>query len=388
MNNQYNKIKARKQYNHIKEVKRKRNSLIAFSLACVLLFTQAKANNNNNLKEKKETANKITKEIEKDLLEEEIELNTSCKITDEERKEFIKLINDISISYDWEEFYITYDEVCNIIDMAETKTECNYKITYDSNEIVNRIKENSLNYLKFSFKYENIFESELMKDSNLYFEDILIEVINDIIEKSTNDIKEDICVFQNLKIVLGNCNKDNKENIITLGQYNPLNNTIIIDLDAIKSLDSLTNKINSIYLYETLYHELSHARQQICKCRQDKGQQLYDVSYSYPRSSFIIESSAESVIYNQELDKDLNIDKENLYSFHTYSLERTAEELLFTLALSNDLSKTVDEYYNAVFDSNLKELWNFCGAESNEEIYRLHKIMYTLDGIFKRNDLL
>ena len=374
---------------YTKRLKKKKNDLIVFLLTCVLLLTLPKGNDNNNKNPEhaKEIANKITKEIEDALLAEEIELSADCNITNEERKEIIKLINNITNNYNWEEFYITYDEVCNIIEMSKYNTKCNYEITYDSSKIVKKIEENSLDYLKFSFKYENIFEQELLKKSNICFEDVLKKVINDIIEKSTNDIKEDICVFQNLKIVSGNINRNNKDNITTLAEYNSLTNVIIVDLDAIKNMDSITGEINSTYLYRTLYHELSHARQNICKCREDKGQRIYNISYLYPYSSFMIESSAESVIYNQELNEDLNI-KGEIYSSYTYNLERTAEELFFTLALTNDFSKTVDDYYNAIFDSNVEALWKFCGAESKEEIYRLYKIIYAIDGRFDRNSLL
>lgn len=99
--------------------------------------------------------------------------------------------------------------------------------------------------------------------------------------------------------------------------------------------------------------------------------------------SFILESSAESALYNLYQDY---YKKEKDEIDYSYYYEREKESLILLLGLLHDDMQTED-YYNAIFDSSLEEFYQYCGVKSNEEKYLLHKIWYALDSLLFRTSL-
>lgn len=93
---------------------------------------------------------------------------------------------------------------------------------------------------------------------------------------------------------------------------------------------------------------------------------------------FLTESSAESEIYNSN---KAYYDNSYYYSGE-FSLENEAI-LLLPILMEN---KNIDEYYNAIFDSDINSFCNFFNAKTPDEIKDLYRIIYCLDSIVFRSD--
>ncbi|MDE6292783.1 MAG: hypothetical protein K2L98_03795, partial [Bacilli bacterium] len=148
-------------------------------------------------------------------------------------------------------------------------------------------------------------------------------------------------------------------------------------------VDEQESKFNDILL-ETLLHEFNHVRQKACKCRVSQGLVLdnmfvYDGSYI----STISESSAESDLYIMgKYPRGLSMQ----FGDYVYESERADELLLLTLALCNENAK-IEDYYNAIADTDYAALYNFYDLRSREEIYDFYHIVYSIDSKNFRNNL-
>lgn len=370
-----------------------RENFVALSLALVISFTctgcQSKEVEEEleepfSYSQDEEKLNKVVVEDSEPVKEEE-ELNIAS---------YLEAIMSVPIMYNYEEYYLTYEQVEKLILEAEKKVECHNEysgnLEEEIEELISQIEDNSLKFLEGYPEYERIlwfkdlYLGELDTDVdflNIVFNITLKFALKHCLEDATNDIAEDICKLKELSIVAKRGNFQDDESIV-FGSYLPELNAIVLNVDTI--YQELLNEKNEEELgvleldeaiEKTLLHELNHVRQQACSCRlEEDAPSTLEYQDAY---SFIMEASAESALYNQEQDY-MAFYKEK-YDY-TYYFERERETLILLLGLFHDDIK-IDDYYNAIFDSDLEAFYRFCGVKTEEEKYVLHKIWFALDSL-------
>ncbi|CDF10855.1 unknown [Mycoplasma sp. CAG:776] len=377
----------------LKKLLKWRENFVALSLALVISFTctgcQSKEVEEEleepfSYSQDEEKLNKVVVEDSEPVKEEE-ELNIAS---------YLEAIMSVPIMYNYEEYYLTYEQVEKLILEAEKKVECHNEysgnLEEEIEELISQIEDNSLKFLEGYPEYERIlwfkdlYLGELDTDVdflNIVFNITLKFALKHCLEDATNDIAEDICKLKELSIVAKRGNFQDDESIV-FGSYLPELNAIVLNVDTI--YQELLNEKNEEELgvleldeaiEKTLLHELNHVRQQACSCRlEEDAPSTLEYQDAY---SFIMEASAESALYNQEQDY-MAFYKEK-YDY-TYYFERERETLILLLGLFHDDIK-IDDYYNAIFDSDLEAFYRFCGVKTEEEKYVLHKIWFALDSL-------
>lgn len=274
------------------------------------------------------------------------------------------LISEYMAYYDYETTYYIPNYVILPFGLTNTIVECSYEGTTDSLSIANQIKDNSA---LIPVGYSSFFISD-------YNIKLISKIIEEIQKTGTNNIKEDIHTLSSIKIYY-------KEipNILTLSDedtvlayYNDETNTLIINKYNIYTMCESEGKTYYEVLEQILFHEFNHIRQDKCSCR---DLDLNDFEYSDTSMTFFKESSAESELYNI---KDINYQE-----YGIYQQERELETELFLLALMND--KNIDDYYNAIFDTNEAALYEFFSLETETDLNEFNHIIYQIDALLYRN---
>ena len=286
-------------------------------------------------------------------------LKTNSKGND--YSEYISMVTSVLDTYNLADSYNT-DYNADLIRYAANHTVSKHKEEIiDIQHLCNIIEENSNNY----GNYSPFLNGSLSKEDYDLFYKCFVDAINTCLS-STNNLSEDYCKFKSLKIafkeipdktIIANCN--NNDNLIT------------VDLEKIKLVYPLSYPQQEIsfeqYLFYTLLHELDHVKQQKCDCRTNQPNKTVRVKCF---SSFI-ESSAESAIYNYYgiEDDEYNGPYENL---------RKQECLVLLMATFKE-NRTVNQYYDAIFDADIEKLLDYFGVKSKDEIKTFYNIFYTFD---------
>lgn len=319
--------------------------------------------------------------------------------------EYSKYFENYSVDYNFIEAYLSNEQIDRIIDYSNIETHCERGYELDPELFFDILKENSEKYVSEHHEFRIPFlEEPVVENHVIDFETNLRYTIETIIN-GKNDIVEDLHQVEELTIVFGNASKfysnsedderyylvyASEDDSIILGVYDSMQNIIVVDDNAIDlivsmyyDLEDQQKKFNDILL-ETLLHEFNHVRQKACSCRIEQGLVLdnmfvYDGSYI----STISESSAESDIYIMG-----KYPQNRLMQFgdYVYESERADELLLLTLALCNEDAK-IEDYYNAIADTDYAGLYNFYDLRSREEIYNFYHIVYSIDSKNFRNNL-
>lgn len=217
------------------------------------------------------------------------------------------------------------------------------------------------------------------------------------------DNDEDLCKMRNLKVLLDTGTQVyNKSGGTTLARYDEEINSIIIYLDGFlhgyssKNSDEVYSmeENDSIPLenYEMLkvsvLHEINHIRQNICDDRKKISGQLNDtISYDNDVITSLLESSAESSIYTEGgMDFNPEYDSNNYYNSNTYTQERSFENELFLLSIT-DNDKKLDDYYASIFNSDIEGLINYFDLKGDNDIKAFLNILKQYDAINLRNNL-
>lgn len=207
------------------------------------------------------------------------------------------------------------------------------------------------------------------KEEILLFRRALKKALQICFDQASNNIYEDFCKLTDIVII-------RDDTIGAAGLFRPSQNVVAIN-DKLIKMDcktSIIDKDYEEYVATTLAHELNHARQHPCH-------HSNNISYSIKNYGFstCIESSAESQKYN------ISTITTNEH-FLTYFCARQEENLLFLIpsCLKN---KTLEDYYNAIFDSNLQELYSFFNLKSKEDYRTFYDILYIIETIDGRTEL-
>ena len=323
---------------------------------------------------------------------------------DEEKTEYIdyasNIINGVKTHYGFDDYYPTDDTINSYKALADSTVMCSLD---DTNyiQLLNIIEENTIR--KYG-KNNGIFiipgqfysDEELAKLSqiNQNTKIAIKNAIKNIFENASNNIQEDISTLKNISIInsdLQELDETNNHTNLVLGLWEKEKLTITIDYNAIVSdliavnydrKEKGRNEIDLVeYLTRTIEHEINHTRQYAYDKRLENNQKYENINLM-EGPSFFSESSAEAELYIFKDFKDLL----NEESFdYTYYDERSFETLLFLLAVFQNNS--IEGYYNAIFDSDLKAFWDYFKLENSEELQRFYSILYSIDTLCGRTDL-
>lgn len=300
-----------------------------------------------------------------------ISINNSLNKIDIEK--YIKDIDSIEVNYKHKEYYPTKNDTFKIYaDATTTATKCEYEFDGNTETIVNKLFENSKKYISenpnyvMPFKDENSQNEELIAQQ-LNFETTLYQLLNNW-KNNTNEINEDFCTLENYSIVFSFDEEEHKN----LLAYTTLD-TLVIFPERIQTQASKFNENWKDLLYTVMNHQLNIIRQRACKCRIYRGQSYLQIP---TKTLTTATTESETKYYNDP----------SMYSLNYYD-EKQSEELLLTLGLFRD-GVTYDDYYNAIYNSDLESLHTFFNATTEEDVNKLYNILYAIDAVNLKNDLL
>ncbi len=307
---------------------------------------------------------------------------------------FRDYLDSIYVEYPLIDHYLSDEEIDNLISSANTRTRCLKTYSKDVGAIIDKIKANSEEFLKNNPKYMSAFSTDhVIYGENEVFERALWQYLP-IMMNETNNLNEDIHRLEDLVIVFGEGSgiydeDDGTLNDTILGYYDPRINLMVIDpfniriLAEYKETESDRDKFYDLML-STLMHEFNHVRQNPCACRIEQNETiLSSIKYDTLYSSSLTESSAESELYNLDT---YPYNEYKTSSDYSYSNERNEEAIIFLMALFNE-NALIDDYYDAVFDTDYSTLYNFLSLTHRDDIRRFYNVLYTMDAICLRNDL-
>ena len=327
-------------------------------------------------------------------------LDSAKKIIEE--AEYLALCDNIKPTYNCEEYYITEEEIDTIISNASIVATCDNKDD-DVLSLINQIDSNTESYIKDKGNLLNAFHigdayEELDEEK---FRTMIYEAITESLY-DRNDINlEYYCKLKDIKIVIERGNVD----VNLFGYFNPTINdsnyhindkdTLVLCLDNIikyyqeyllkyEKYSELYDNPYDIYYFIKEYilkHELNHVNQVACNCRLEKGQTYLDVRtlsletpdrIDFP-GKFLMEASAESNLYLNDYDYKHD-------SSYIYPDLRDKEALILLLSLYS--FNDIEEYYDAIEDSNLPKLYDFLGINTKNDFYDFYKVLYQIDSIY------
>lgn len=328
------------------------------------------------------------------------------------------------------EIPIPEEIIDTIINYNDKKVPCQYNFDGDYNKVIEQIKQNSKEFINkypefnYCFSEDNfgltidnfaeVCEEQIVNvqmepntKTQLFMEIALEYTLAIYKETATNNINDDIHQMNNLVVVVGdpmqfydNVYLNDKVKItsdydeaVVLGIYDGDQNVIIVNAGAILlnydySYSHLQKQLNS--LITVLIHEFNHMREHSCECRYQNGDVDTTWYYNNPFISSYDEAAAESEIYNLNKDPEQILpanpdDNKKVNLYYSYPTLRDSESLLLLLGITQD-NIPIDNYYNAVFDTDLAKLFKFFGAQTREDVERIFGIAYLIDGINGRND--
>lgn len=348
--------------------------------------------NNNKVKYQKPTSI-IETEIQ---TEEQTVIPTEETISKEILENLKNKIDSVKISYKNEEYYPNEETIKEYKKLIDTHYECKEESTISYPDIYLSMKNNTIEkygedngvFYPSHWKYSKS-EKEMYND----FEIAIEEALQHIFSKKNNDYQEDLCSLKGISIKNERLS-DNPEGTShnTLGVFDYQTNTVYIDYESIKESvekinenrkENLKEEISLVkHLTDIIEHEFNHVRQYPCTHRIKNGDKEDTIGfYNDDITSFIIESSAESGIYNY------NSSYEKLEnSYYTYTLYRESEALLMLLAAFKE-NRDLYGYYEAIYDCDVKKFWEYFGLDTDEKLEEFYKIFYAFNTLHGRTKL-
>lgn len=286
-------------------------------------------------------------------------------------EKYIKNIDKIEVNYKHKKYYPTKNDTFKIyMNATTTATKCEYQFNGDIDTVCDKLIENSKQYIKNNPNYIMPFKDESSQDKELMtqqlnFEATLYQILGNW-KNNTNNINEDFCSLENYSIVFS-FNEEEYDSMLAYTTHN----TLVIFPKRIQVQATKFNENWEELLYSVMNHQLNIIRQRACKCRIYRAQSYFQI----PTKTLTYAAASETKYYN-------NTSKYN----HIFYSEKQSEKLLLTLGLFRD-DVTYDDYYNAIYNSDLNSLHSFFNATTEEEINKLYIILYSIDAVNKKNDL-
>ena len=121
-------------------------------------------------------------------------------------RNYIDYFDSYEVNYNHDEFFMSKEEVNAIYEEQNKRVSCRFVNEDTFVTLYEKIKKNSFEYLKLNPQYKAFLIDYLnSEDKDLEegftFEDIFYLVLEEHFKDSTNNLDEDVCRMQNLKIV-------------------------------------------------------------------------------------------------------------------------------------------------------------------------------------------
>lgn len=334
--------------------------------------------------------------IETELPTESVTEETLNKFLDTEYLNELKAkIDNVNIEYLNSGYYPNEEIIKEYKEMANKKIECPEESSISYPDIISKIRDNTIEKYGnsngvFYPNYGSSTESEKEKYKN--FEYAISKALEHIFSKKNNNYQEDLCCIKSISIVNDSLSSTAESDNNALGLFDKDSNTIYINYEKIvetyKAINSyrIEQEKDGItfkkYLTDILEHELNHVRQYPCSHRIKNGDNGEETGfYDNNHTSFIIESSAESGIYNYN-----NSHEKLENSYYTYTLYRESEALLMLLAAFKE-NRDLNGYYEAIYDSDAKKFWDYFELDNDEKLKKFYNIFYAFNTIHGRTEL-
>ena len=316
--------------------------------------------------------------ISSQSFERHMEIEKNRLTLDEIEKRYYDFFDNYKVKYNFSKGLASSKDVEKLDELAASKQECDFQFIGSNDDFVAKIIDNTNKYIEEhpSSKYINALDSDdvTYKPMTLNLKNTLRNEISLIqANKLSSNSNEDLCKLSDLVVLLYTEPIDNA----LYGDYVNKDNKITIYLDNVininySSIDFFT-QISEIFL-----HEINHARQHICKDREEKEELAFN---KYITS--IVESSAESAIYNENNSiyySDM-LGNENIYF-----LERCFEDELQLLTLTDE-DTNLNDYYASIFDSDIDAFLDYFNIKTEKDKKAFLNILREKDAIFLRNSI-
>lgn len=316
--------------------------------------------------------------ISSQSFERHMEIEKNRLTLDEIEKRYYDFFDNYKVKYNFSKGLASSKDVEKLDELAASKQECDFQFIGSNDDFVAKIIDNTNKYIEEhpSSKYINALDSDdvTYKPMTLNLKNTLRNEISLIqANKLSSNSNEDLCKLSDLVVLLYTEPIDNA----LYGDYVNKDNKITIYLDNVininySSIDFFT-QISEIFL-----HEINHARQHICKDREEKEELAFN---KYITS--IVESSAESAIYNENNSKYY---RDMLGNENIYFLERCFEDELQLLTLTDE-DTNLNDYYASIFDSDIDAFLDYFNIKTEKDKKAFLNILREKDAIFLRNSI-
>lgn len=310
--------------------------------------------------------------------ERHMEIEKNRLTLDEIEKRYYDFFDNYKVKYNFSKGLASSKDVEKLDELAASKQECDFQFIGSNDDFVAKIIDNTNKYIEKhpSSNYINALDSDNIayKPMTLNLKNTLSDEIALIqANQLSSNSNEDLCKLSDLVVLLYTEPIDNA----LYGDYVNKDNKITIYLDNVTNIN-----YSSIDFYtqvsEIFLHEINHARQHICKDREEKGELAFN---KYTTS--IVESSAESAIYNENNSKYYSdmFGNENIY----FS-ERCFEDELQLLTLTDE-DTNLNDYYASIFDSDIDAFLDYFNIKTEKDKKAFLNILREKDAAFLRNNI-
>lgn len=310
--------------------------------------------------------------------ERHMEIEKNRLTLDEIERRYYDFFDNYKVKYNFSKGLASSKDVEKLDELAASKQECDFQFIGSNDDFVAKIIDNTNKYIEKhpSSNYINALDSDdvTYKPMTLNFKNTLRDEISLIqANQLSSNSNEDLCKLSDLVVLLYTEPIDNA----LYGDYVNKDNKITIYLDNVTNINYLSidfyTQVSEIFL-----HEINHARQHICKDREEKEELAFN---KYTTS--IVESSAESAIYNENNSKYYSdmFGNENIYF-----LERCFEDELQLLTLTDE-DTNLNDYYASIFDSDIDAFFDHFNIKTEKDKKAFLNILREKDAAFLRNNI-
>ena len=316
--------------------------------------------------------------ISSQSFERHMEIEKNRLTLDEIEKRYYDFFDNYKVKYNFSKGLASSKDVEKLDELAASKQECDFQFIGSNDDFVAKIIDNTNKYIEEhpSSKYINALDSDdvTYKPMTLNLKNTLRNEISLIqANKLSSNSNEDLCKLSDLVVLLYTEPIDNA----LYGDYVNKDNKITIYLDNVININYSSIDF-FIQISEIFLHEINHARQHICKDREEKEELAFN---KYITS--IVESSAESAIYNENNSKYY---RDMLGNENIYFLERCFEDELQLLTLTDE-DTNLNDYYASIFDSDIDAFLDYFNIKTEKDKKAFLNILREKDAIFLRNSI-
>lgn len=308
--------------------------------------------------------------------ERHMELEKDRLTLDEIEKRYYDFFDNYKVKYNFSKGLASSKDVEKLDELAASKQECDFQFIGSNDQLVAKIIDNTNKYIEEhpSSNYINALDSD---DVDLAYRAVVLNLKSTLRDEIaliqgnqlSNNNNEDLCKLSDLVVLLYTKPIDNH----LYGDYVNKDNKITIYLDNIDPSIAFFTQVSEIFL-----HEIEHARQHICKDREEKGELTFN---KYTPS--IVESSAESAIYNE---KNSEYYSDKFGNENIYFLERCFEDELQLLTLTDE-DTNINDYYASIFDSDIDAFLDYFNIKTDKDKKAFLNILREKDAAFLRNNI-